>query len=185
MTTPSEIDDDTARFFAKGDDAAFRRVYDTCGSLVFSYCRRILGTDRAADVTQDVFVAAWRSRDRYRPESGSVVGWIMGIAKYKVVDQMRRDGRTPDPVDGVGDGADLREHLDPAKVAERMLLANAIDSLPERAQEMVRLAFYGDLTHAQIAEQCDMPLGTVKSDIRRSLERLRKHLEGFDDGSRS
>ena len=185
MTTPSEIDDDTARDFATGDEAAFRRVYDTCGSLVFSFCRRTLGPDRAADVTQGVFVAAWRSRERYHPSSGSVVGWLMGIARHKVVDQMRRDGRTPQPVVGIGDRAEVRDHLDPTKVAERMLLAEAIESLPERAREMVRLAFYEDLTHSQISERCDTPLGTVKSDIRRSLERLRKHLEGFDDASRS
>jgi RNA polymerase sigma-70 factor (ECF subfamily) len=68
--------------------------------------------------------------------------------------------------------------------AERMLMAEAIATLPERAQEMVRLAFFEDLTHAQISERCSVPLGTVKSDIRRSLGRLRRHLEGFDDASR-
>jgi RNA polymerase sigma-70 factor (ECF subfamily) len=69
-------------------------------------------------------------------------------------------------------------------MAERMLTAEAIASLPERPQQVVRLAVYGDLTHAQIAERIGVPLGTVKSDIRRSLERLRHDLEGLDDARR-
>ena len=83
-------------------------------------------------------------------------------------------GATSAPVRNDG-GA--REHTAIAATAERMLLAEAIDTLAPRAQQMVRLAFFEDLTHSQISERCDVPLGTVKSDIRRGLLTLRAHLE--------
>lgn len=183
---PGSSEDLIGRALAAGDESALKAAYDAHGQLVFSYCRRSLSPERAADATQEVFLAAWRSRERYRPEAGSLAGWLLGIARYKVIDVLRSDGRAPMPKDM--SGADELAGTDEERVvaaAERMLMAEAIATLPERAQEMVRLAFFEDLTHAQISERCAVPLGTVKSDIRRSLGRLRRHLEGFDDASRS
>lgn len=179
--------EENLRGFLDGDEAALKAVYDEHGTLVHSFCRRSLGPERAADATQEVFIAAWRSRHRFRPEAGTLPGWLLGIARYKVIDILRADGRAPlprDPHTGV-------EPIDPddegavTRTAEQMLLADALAQLPERAQEMVRLAFFEDLTQSQISERCDVPLGTVKSDIRRSLQKLRRHLEGFDDVHRS
>lgn len=186
MEAISVTDEAMVRAFASGDAVAFRQVYDAHSSLVYSFCRRMLGTDRAADATQEVFVAAWRSAHRYRPEVGTVAGWLLGIARFKVIDILRSDGRRQVLANTA---ADLAEAAGPEEslavgVAERMLLSDALSVLPERSRDVVRLAFVDDLTHAQIAEQCDLPLGTVKSDIRRGLSRLRRHLEGFDDAPR-
>ena len=167
-----------AQRLADGDDAALRELYDQHGRVVYSFCRKSLGAERAADATQEVFVAAWRSRERYRPERGTLAGWLLGIARFKVIDVMRAEGRAPLP-------ADLDDHREPSvsdevaleRAAERTVLAEAIATLPERAQKMVRMAFFEDLTHHQISERCSVPLGTVKSDIRRSLIRLRDHLD--------
>ena len=168
-----------------GRDDGLKQVYDAHRSLVYSYCSRILGPDRAADATQEVFVAAWKSRDRYRAEAGTLAGWLLGIARFKVVDQTRVTAKH-----GIAVGTDVMEERPGTTqsadtTAERMLLVEALRSLPERSREMVTLAFFDDLTHVQIAEKCGVPLGTVKSDIRRGLERLRKHLEGFDDARRN
>jgi len=175
-------DDDVARRLVAGDQAALKDAYDAHGRVVFSFCRRSLSPERAADATQEVFLAAWRSRERYRPEAGTLAGWLLGIARYKVIDVMRSDGKAPLPRDMSGSD-EIASNAEESVVAaaERMLMAEAIATLPERAREMVRLAFFEDLTHTQISERCDVPLGTVKSDIRRSLGRLRQHLEGFDD----
>jgi RNA polymerase sigma-70 factor (ECF subfamily) len=184
------LEDPCISAFISGDERALKEIYERHGSLVFSFCTRSLGVVRAADATQEVFLAAWRSRARYRPESGSLPAWLMGIARFKVIDILRSDGRTPISVDMTGSGESRdegglggtpSENAAISLTGERMLLAEAIKQLPDRAQEMVRLKFFEDLTQAQIAERCDLPLGTVKSDIRRSLERLRRHLEGYQD----
>lgn len=175
-----ETDADVLAAFAAGDERALKHVYDHHSRLVHSYCRRVVGADLAADVTQEVFLAAWRSRDRYRTEQGSLAGWLMGIARFKAIDATRARARRPDPVDGGSLPEASVEAGALEDLALRMLLAEALQQLPERARRMVELAFFEDLTHTEIAERTGQPLGTVKSDIRRGLERLRRHLEGFD-----
>jgi len=174
-----------AHRFAAGEPGAVEAVYAEHGALVHSFCRRSLDPARAADATQDVFLAAWRSRERYRPEAGTLGGWLLGIARFKVIDILRADGRQPTLVDedagGVAPFDRAVEARDVAAIGERMLVAEALAGLSDRAREMVRLAFFEDLTHAEIAERTGVPLGTVKSDIRRGLEQMRRQLGGFDD----
>lgn len=184
MVSGATTDPDLGSRFAAGDDEVLREVYEAHGTLVYSYCRRMLDPARAADATQEVFVAAWRSRGRYRPEAGTLAGWLTGVARFKVIDIMRADGRQPTPIADLPPARDPRPDTgDPTRIAERMLVSDAMAELPERAREMVRQAFFEGLTHAQIAERSNVPLGTVKSDIRRSLERMRRQLEGFDNAA--
>jgi RNA polymerase sigma-70 factor (ECF subfamily) len=173
-------DDLLAVGFASGDESALKQVYDAHSRLVHSYCRRVVGADLAADVTQEVFLAAWRSRERYRPEQGTLCGWLMGIARFKAIDATRARARRPDPVDDESTPEAVAPPGELDDLALRMLLTEALQQLPERARQMVELAFFEDLTHTEIAERTNQPLGTVKSDIRRGLERMRRHLEGFD-----
>ena len=83
--------------FCSGDESAMEAVYRQHGSLVYSLCRRTLGPERAADTTQEVFFAAWKSRERYDPESGSLAGWLVGIARFKIIDLYRVERRTRRP----------------------------------------------------------------------------------------
>jgi len=172
---------DLAVRFRAGADDALRTVYDLHGTLVHSFCRRTLGAE-AADVTQEVFLEAWRNRHRYDPARGSLAGWLLGIARFRAIDALRAGGRRPDLVAETPDapGAVGPDEDTVSRLAERMLVADALAQLPDRARLAVQLAFYEDLTHTEIAERCGVPLGTVKSDIRRGLERLRRHLESFD-----
>lgn len=163
-----------------GDDDALRAAWDEHGTLVFTYCLRALhDRDRAADATQETFVSAWRSRHRFDPAKGTLAGWLIGIARHRVLDQHRATGRAPRPA-----GADLAvaapSPAPPADdvLADRLLVAQALDALSTRARAVVELAFYSELTQVEIAEELGMPLGTVKSDMRRALQRLRPHLEG-------
>lgn len=164
--------------FSRGDEGALEEVYNEYGSLVFTYCRRSLGADTASDVTQEVFLAAWRARDRFDPEKGSLPGWLMGITKNKIIDHLRAKGRristvgSTETVEVVGTSDEV------SGLGDRMLIADALASLPERARLIVEMAFLEDLTHVQIAERTGVPLGTIKSDIRRGLARMKRNLEG-------
>jgi RNA polymerase sigma-70 factor (ECF subfamily) len=189
--TEEDPADLVAEAFARGDERALRRAYDRHGALVYSFCRRSLVDEEAAkDVTQETFVAAWRSRERFDRSRGSLAGWLLGIARFKVLDEYRADARRPSPVDDVdgsgarafGDGRPNRPEAAEA-LADRLLLADALTSLPDRPRGVIELAFYQDLTQQQIADKLGLPLGTVKSDLRRGLQRLRRQLEGGDHGS--
>jgi RNA polymerase sigma factor (sigma-70 family) len=175
--------DDLESAFRRGDPDALRRVYDAYGKIVFALCRRVVGSD-AADTTQEVFVAAWQRREQYDPSRGSLAAWLMGIARYKSIDVLRARGRRPALADpgieragGERAAGDLgSESASVDALSDRLLLADALNRLPDRSRTLVELAFFEELTHPEIAERCNLPLGTVKSDIRRGLLRLRRHL---------
>lgn len=175
---PVPVDDVESRF-RDGDEQALAHVYDQHGSLIYSYCVRRLGPDAARDVTQEVFVSAWRARHRFDPSRGPMRAWLMGITKNKIIDLLRKQGRRPE----VAHGADVEQESDAVdgiqtdRMADRMVLAAALAELPDRARSVVELSFYQQMTHPEIAEATGLPLGTVKSDIRRSLLKLRRQLE--------
>lgn len=172
--------------FAAGDESALAELYERHGSLVYTFCRRQLGSEGGRDATQEVFVAAWKARRRFDPERGSLRPWLMGIAKNKIVDAIRYRSRRPDTVGGVelDDGPLAPAVLSSTdQMADRMVLASALEELPERARRAVELSFFGQMTHPEIAAETGLPLGTVKSDIRRGLVKLRRHLASRSSNS--
>ncbi len=169
--------------FAAGDELALKQAYDAYGSFVYSICRRSVDDAAAADITQEVFIAAWRNRHRYDANRGGLGPWLSGITRNKVIDHFRsvsREDRRVDKVKNTPQPAEpTQQRLE--EVTLRMLLADAIDELPERARNVISMAFFEDLTHVEIAARTGIPLGTVKSDIRRSLDRLRHGLGYIHD----
>ncbi len=182
VVTQAATEADLESQFATGDDGVLAAAYTAHGALVYSYCRRMLDSSHAVDATRDVFVAAWRSRERYRPGAGALAGWLLGIACFEVIDILRSDApQSTLPADQVQPSDPEAAESDATRVAERMLVAQATASLPERARQTVQLAVLEDLTQAQIAERCDLPMSIVESDLRLGLERMRRHLEGLDN----
>jgi RNA polymerase sigma-70 factor (ECF subfamily) len=173
-------DADLERAFAAGDEGALEAAYRRHGRTVYTFARRAAGTHLAEELTQDVFVAAWTSTDRFDPSRGSLAGWLIGIARHKVVDALRREERVVARAERAAALADPTPASDLDRLAERLVLAGALGRLRPEAREVVELAFHSDLTHEQIAQRTGRPLGTVKAQIRRSLASLRRHLEGID-----
>ena len=168
--------------FASGN-ADLRAIYDVHGPLVYAICRKALGDDDAGEVTQDVFVSAWRGRDQFDPARGTLAAWLVGITKHRIIDHVRRERRHTDRRADIAEEpstattrSDTEADVD--RVADRMTIAHALDSLPARPREMIGLAYVEGLTHQEIAERTGIPLGTIKSDIRRGLLALREHIAG-------
>lgn len=171
--TVTELDvSDIGRLLAAGEESALAEAYKRWSRLVFTVALRSLPTQAdAEDVTQAVFVSAWRSRHSFDPQSGNVPGWLLAITRRRIAD-FHRSRRDEMPVATMPD-----QPVDPVDLSAQISVADEIDELGEPASQIIRLAFYDDLTHQQIAERMSLPLGTVKSHIRRSLLKMRTRLE--------
>ncbi|HEX6196343.1 MAG TPA: sigma-70 family RNA polymerase sigma factor [Jiangellaceae bacterium] len=189
MPETTTVADDTAdaeiaEAFRHGDDLALARVYRRYASLVHTVALRALNNaDEAAEVTQQVFIAAWQSRERYSPAGGTLAGWLMGITRHKIADAWSARERQRRAVDSAKAAYDRSETPASVSLTDRMLLVDELSRLGEPQGRILRLAFYDGLTHAEISEHLALPLGTVKSHIRRSLTHLRGRLE-VDDAAR-
>jgi RNA polymerase sigma-70 factor (ECF subfamily) len=168
-----------AEAFRAGDPTALRQVYDRFGAAVFHLASRSLAASAdAEDVAQATFVAAWMGRETFDPDRGSLLGWVLGIARRKVIDRLRaaaREHRVADKVRALPDP--VQAEPAPDRVVDRLVVADELARLPADQRRALELAFYDDLTHQQIAAVTGLPLGTVKSHLRRGMARLRQRLE--------
>ncbi|WTK82908.1 sigma-70 family RNA polymerase sigma factor [Streptomyces sp. NBC_01511] len=165
----------------RGDPDALADAYRRWGPLVHTLAARSLGDAKEAeDITQQVFLGVWRGRAGYRPERGPIAAWIVGITRRKIVDALAARTRRTALVAAATAAADTRpprpaDH--PEAVLDRVLVLRAMRTLPQAQRRLLSLAFFDDLTQVQIAERTGLPLGTVKSHVRRGLHRLRGCLE--------
>lgn len=168
------------------DEGDLRVAYERWGGLVLRYARKLLPNDAdAEDVTQQTFVAAWDRRASYDPALGGLAGWLLGIARHKVADRLRVIARQDRAVSKVALLPVRTDDGTEDALARRLLILDALQRLPEERRTALELAFYEDLTHRTIAERLDLPLGTVKSHIRRGLDQLRREMEVSDPSRRA
>ncbi len=177
-----EPDAGLAAAFAGGSDEVLRTLYDRYGTLVYHIALGLLHSPaEAEEVTQATFISAWRGRHTFDPMSGSLAAWLVGIARNRSIDRLRvfeRDrlvrsaveSYDPPPPPSVTD-----------RIVDRMVVADELGRLPQAQRRVLELAFFDDLTHTQISTLTGMPLGTVKSNLRRGLQRLRHRWEEVDD----
>ncbi|MDT7845566.1 sigma-70 family RNA polymerase sigma factor [Streptomyces justiciae] len=172
-------DEEVARGLVAGDEACLAEAYRRWSGLVHMLARRSLGdAEEAADVTQQVFLGVWRGRRGFRPDRGTIGGWIVGITRRRIADALAARTRRTDLVAAVGSASGLAPaagHAD--AVLDRVVVQRGLAGLPAAQQRVLRLAFYVDLTQTQIADRTGWPLGTVKSHARRGLRQLRGFLE--------
>ena len=202
---PGTLDDARlATRIASGDEAAFVIAYDRHAGFVFGSVARFMGDrDVAAEVVQDAFMALWRRARQFDVRSGSLLTWLLAIARHRAIDRMRAEGRRPsrdavhlDALATDGPGAngsrpDVPPELiagaasDPGTVASRRWLQavvrTGISELPELERQVILLGYGQDLSQSQIAERLEWPLGTVKSRTRRAMAQLRGRLGAMVD----
>lgn len=179
-----EADHSISLAFSQGHPTALAQAYRRWGGLVHGLAAKAVGHTDADDVTQQVFVSAWQSRARYRTEQGPLGAWLVGITRHRVADHFARRHMGNEVA---SDPSVLAANLD-QRTAPNTITADRIDQMLVLWEELERigdpqrrimvLAFFEDMTHAQIAEALDIPLGTVKSYIARTLRRMRSRLEG-------
>jgi RNA polymerase sigma-70 factor (ECF subfamily) len=130
----------------------------------------------AEDCAQDVMASLWQKAHLFDPARASVATWVFAIARNRRIDILRRD-RRPEPEDLPWGSEDEPDQADLYEAAEETArLGAAIALLPEAQRALVQRAFWGDLSHSEIAAETGLPLGTIKSRIRLALERLRQRL---------
>ena len=179
-------DHDLLRDIAARDVSAMAGLFRRHGPLMLGLSRRMLGDlHEAEDVVNDVFLELWERADRYSASRGGPQSYLLLVTRSRCVDRLRRRRRRPVPAQGpeTADGSPPPRHA--AEMSElRHEIEEALAELPPTHRRSLVLAFFDGLTHAEIAEHTDTPLGTVKGHIRRSLLKLRGRLRGHHDASR-
>jgi RNA polymerase sigma-70 factor (ECF subfamily) len=167
---------------AKGDHDGLAELYDRHARSIYSLALRIL-QDRAEaeDVVQEVFAQVWAQASRYDTSRGAVAAWMLMMARSRAIDRLRSNRARPDNAPDTGatvnipDGA-LRQDLQLLSEEALVRLRRALAQLPLLQRVALELAYYEGLTHSEIAERLEEPLGTVKTRIRQAVIRLRESL---------
>jgi RNA polymerase sigma factor (sigma-70 family) len=163
--------------FARGDEACLQEVFRRLAPLIYTIAYRALDSSSdGEEITQEVFVSAWRARDNYQAEKGSLSGWLIGITRHRIADRQRARGRDLRLVQAVTNTTDVQVQPEISTLVDRIVLTEEIGRLPHPRGSILQLAFWEGRSYPQIAEQLDLPLGTVKSHARRALRHLRTQL---------
>ena len=166
---------------ARGDETAFGDLYDQMAPRVLGLVKRLL-VDHAQseEVTQEIFLEIWQSASRYEAQRGGASTWILTMAHRRAVDRIRSSqaGRDRDTKIGIRDLAveydNVSETVETRMEHERV--EKAMSRLTELQRQAISLAYYGGLSHSEVAERLHIPLGTVKTRLRDGMIRLRDEL---------
>ncbi|HSD92559.1 MAG TPA: sigma-70 family RNA polymerase sigma factor [Methyloceanibacter sp.] len=170
------------RRVAGGDRAALRLVYAETAAKLFGVCLRILNDrSEAEDVLQEVYLTVWRKASVFDETRASPISWLVAIARNRAIDRVRSAGvarmsapieaadTVPDPAPSAAESLEMLQ--------ENRRLQACLDELEARASQAIRAAFIDGFTYEELAERQGVPLGTMKSWIRRGLAKLRECLE--------
>ncbi|PPL14196.1 MULTISPECIES: ECF RNA polymerase sigma factor SigK [Microterricola] len=166
---------------ADGDQLAFGELYDLTAARIFGLVRRLL-VDHAQseEVTQEVYLEIWQTAPRFDASRGGAMSWMMTMAHRRAVDRIRASQAGRDRDQRIGrrditvDYDDVAERVEITIEHERV--ARAMTRLTELQREALSLAYYGGLSHSELASYLEVPIGTVKTRLRDGMIRLREEL---------
>jgi len=171
---------------SEGKVAALEALYDRYGAVLYALAMRVLRDRGAAEeVVQDVFLSAWRKAGSFDPERGRAYGWLVGIARNRTVDELRRrrsPARLPAAArlspEAAPDPGELEEYESPAVRPGRdaEALESAVRRLPREQRRVLELAYFAGLSQREISNSTGVPLGTVKTRTRLALKKLHQAL---------
>jgi RNA polymerase sigma-70 factor (ECF subfamily) len=176
-------DEELMSELAAGRQEALAPLHGRYAALIFNMAAQSIDRATAEEIVQDVFVAVWRKAGMFDPARGTFRAWALRIAHLRVLNELRRRGRRlsvePDP-----EGLRLADAPEPGpgppeaawRTHRRAIVREAVEKLPQPQRQALSLAFLDDLTHEQIADFLNLPLGTAKSRVRAGLQRLRHRL---------
>ena len=159
------------------DERAIEALYARYSGPLYSLAYQVTGADRfAQEVVQEVFVAVWKDAGRFDPSRGALSSWLFALARHKAIDLVRKEANVRKHTADVD--LELREADDDVDREAWLRLRRdtvraAITQLPETQRTALELAFFAGLTHVEVAEKLDIPLGTAKTRIRTALLKLR------------
>ena len=171
-------DEDLMPLVEAADAEAFAALYDRHGRAAYSLAYRMMGEKQEAeDVVQEAFIKIWRSAGGYRVGRGSVRTWILSIVHNRGIDQIRSRAhlrRKQDEIEASAPKSEPSEAFaETWKNAQQEQVREALNTLPQEQVQILELAYFSGYTHVEIAEQLELPLGTVKGRMRLGLQKLR------------
>lgn len=174
---------------AQGDQAALAALYDSTNRLAYGLILRVLGdASSAEEVLLDVYTQIWRQASNYDTSRGGPLAWLMTIARSRAIDRLRsgwQDRQRKEPLDLLNDReTEAASPEENTVAAERQkFVRTALSSLSPEQREVIELAYYGGLSHSEIAIKLNQPLGTVKTRTRLGMMKLREALAPMLSGS--
>jgi RNA polymerase sigma-70 factor (ECF subfamily) len=175
-------DEELMQLVYRSDAAAFEVIYDRHGDAAFSLAYRMCAQRALAeDVVQEAFLSLWRTRARYDRQRGSVRTWVLGIVHNRAIDALRRRAVRDRGIvqeEGIEERLIAPERTDAefARREEAREIRDALEQLPDEQSRVIELAYFGGMTHMQIAAMLDMPVGTIKGRMRLGLAKMRMSL---------
>ena len=163
----------------RGDRAAVGECIDKYSGLVWSLARRFIANEAdAEEAVQEIFLELWARADRYDRRRSGEATYISMLARRRLIDQLRKSGREPDraPLQDVEQTLSRDGHLALEASAETRRIMNIMDSMNPEQRQVVHMSAWLGMSHAAIAERTSMPLGTVKSHLRRGIMKIREQL---------
>lgn len=168
--------------FRSGQESALAEAFERWSPLIHTIARRALATEaHADDITQQVFVKAWRSHARFDPDIRPLPAWLVGITRHVLADHAAAQARDRQLVVRLATDFTVEDVPPADAVVDTVVISQGLARVDQPRREILGLVLFAGLTQAQVAGRLDLPLGTVKSHVRRGLIQLRAMMEVTDE----